>query len=200
VSLEGEDVEVTNKLSITFDEPMDHASVEGAITISPEVEIINYSWVGNTLTITFESDLEYGADYTVTIGTGAQDEAGNALEGPHSWDFSTKEKEEEAAFPLWLALLIVIIVIVILLVLFLMKGKKKPEELPEEKAAEEIGLGAEEEIGEEAEKVEGEVPGEEAKEELGEEAVEKEVEKPEGELEEKLEDIAEEEKKESEEL
>jgi hypothetical protein len=194
VSLTGTKVEVTNKLSITFDEPMDHASVENAITISPEIEIINYSWVGNTLTITFGSNLKYGTEYTVTIGTGAEDEAGNAIDEPYTWQFTTKEKEEEAGFPVWMIALIVIIIIVILLILFLMKGKRKPEGLPEEKAAEaEIEGKPEEELVEEAGITEGEGLEEKAEEEIGAETGEGEVEKP-------LEEMAEEEKKELEEL
>jgi len=185
VSLEGDDVEVTDSLTITFSEAMDHDSVEDAIIISPEVEILNFTWVGNALTITFTSDLEPGTEYNVTIGTGAEDLAGNALDEPHTWQFTTKEEEE--GFPvLALLLIILVIIIVIILLLFLMR-KRKPEELPPGALPEEIereGEGLEEkpaeELGEEAGEMEG--IGEEPMEELGEAGEEK----PEGEIEEKI--------------
>ncbi len=136
VSLEGKEVEVTNTLRITFDEPMNKSSVEAAISISPDIEVLNYTWEGNTLIITFASDLKAGTDYTVTVGTGASDEAGNALEEPYIWTFTTKEKAAEGISPV-LFILPIIIIIIILLLLFMMKKKGKPEELPEEGEAEE---------------------------------------------------------------
>ncbi|UCE37914.1 MAG: Ig-like domain-containing protein [Thermoplasmata archaeon] len=161
--VDGAVIDVTKTIIITFSEAMNKSSVEAAISISPDATISDFSWEGNTLTITLESDLEAGKDYTVTIGTGAKDAAGNALEEPYTWQFTTekageKEPEEDTS---WLfILLIVIVIIVILLLLFLMK-KKKPEE--EERPPEGLGEGAvEEEMPEETPEGEGaEVEGEE---------------------------------------
>jgi hypothetical protein len=134
VSLSGEDVKVTNKIVITFSEAMNHTSVEDAISISPSVEILDYSWNGDKLTISFATDLEPGTDYTVTVGTEAEDEAGNTLAEPYTEQFSTEKKsssdEPSSVFPI--LLIIIIVVVVLLLLLFLMKNRKEPEDTPRE--------------------------------------------------------------------
>jgi len=191
--LTGTDVEVTEILTITFSEPMNHTSVENSIIIFPDISILNYSWDGNTLTITFSSDLSHDTEYTVSIGTGAEDPAGNALETPYSWQFTTKAKPEEG-FPLvWLIILLVIIVIIVLLLAWLLMRRKpqeheeaeleEGEEMPppppkkamiaelleegEEEAGEEVPLPPKkatiEELSEEEEEVEKEVPPPKAK-------------------------------------
>jgi len=188
VSVTGTDVDVSTTLSITFNEPMDHTSVENSVTISPFITISDYSWVGNTLTITFESDFEYDTQYTVMVGPGAMDLAGNAIEDPHSWSFTTiKAKLEDDGFLVnyWWIILVIIIVIVILLVLMLMRGRAEEEELPAPIAEieEEEGEEPMEEV-EEGEEVEE--PVEEAEEPL-EEA--EEIEEPVEEAEEPLEEV-----------
>ncbi len=130
-TLTGTDVEVTEALTITFSERMNHTSVENSIIIFPDVSILNYSWDGNTLTITFSSDLSYGTEYNVIIGTGATDLAGNALEELYSWSFSTKAKPEEGFSLLWLIILLIIIVIIVLLLVWILM-RHKSEELEEE--------------------------------------------------------------------
>jgi uncharacterized membrane protein/bacillopeptidase F (M6 metalloprotease family) len=133
VSLSGEDVKVTNKVVITFSEAMNHTSVEDAISISPSVEILDYSWNGNKLTVSFATDLEPGTDYTVTVGTDAQDEAGNTIEEPYTEQFTTEKKaspeEPSSLFPI--LLLIIIVVVVLLVFLFLMKNRKEPQDTPQ---------------------------------------------------------------------
>jgi hypothetical protein len=130
VSHTGDDVEVSNTLTITFSEPMNHTKVEEAITISGGVTIQGFSWVGNRLTITFTSELEPDTQYTATIGKGAEDEAGNELDDPYTWTFTTKEEKEEPTEGSFLWIIILIIVIVVVLLLVLMMKKKKPEESP----------------------------------------------------------------------
>ena len=127
VSHTGEDAKVTNTMTITFSEPMNHSKVEDSISV-PGMEIQSFSWIGNRLTITFTTDLEAGEDYTVTIGTEAEDEAGNALDEPYTWTFTPKEEVEEPAANNFLWILLLIIVIIVVLVLVLLMKKKKPEE------------------------------------------------------------------------
>jgi hypothetical protein len=126
VSHTGEDAEVTNTMTITFSEPMNHSKVEDSISV-PGMEIQSFSWTGNRLTITFTEDLVAGEDYTVTIGTEAEDEAGNALDEPYSWSFTPKEKVEEPSANNLLFILLLIIVIAVVLILVLLMKKKKPE-------------------------------------------------------------------------
>lgn len=131
-SLIGKDVEVTNKLTITFSEPMDRTSVENSISVSPDMKISGFQWDGNNLTITFSSYLKPDTEYTVNIGTGAKDSSGNALEEPHVVDFSTKSKPDDGFIAnYWWIILIAAIAIVALLTMLLKRGKSE-EELPRE--------------------------------------------------------------------
>jgi len=84
----GTDVPVTSVITVTFDESMDTASVEGAFSTSPSVTGTS-GWSGNTMTFTPDADLAYSATYEVTIGTGAEDLAGNPLAAAYIWDFTT---------------------------------------------------------------------------------------------------------------
>ncbi|UCE73404.1 MAG: Ig-like domain-containing protein [Methanomassiliicoccales archaeon] len=169
VSLSGDEVEITKTLTITFDEPMNQTSVEESIFISPDAEIMDFSWEGNTLTITFTSDLEPDTEYSVTIGAGAKDAAGNPLDGPYSWEFTTKAekpKDDFLANYWWIFLVVVILVIIAFLAMTMLK-KRKPElqipdeeqPLAEEEPLEEPTQDIEEEYQEE---VQGEESGDES--------------------------------------
>jgi heme/copper-type cytochrome/quinol oxidase subunit 2 len=127
VSHRGDDAEITNKITITFSERMNHSEVEDAISISPGITIQSFSWLGNTLTITFSEDLKADTEYTVTIGTDAEDEAGNSLEDPYTWSFTPKEEEVEPESNMTMLLLLIIIIVVVLLLLLLMMKKRKSQ-------------------------------------------------------------------------
>jgi hypothetical protein len=157
VSHSGDDAEVTNKITITFSEAMNHSKVEDAISISPGMQIQSFSWLGNTLTITFTEDLEADTNYTATIGTGAEDEAGNPLEAPYSWNFTPKEKEVEPSSDMTMWLILIIIIVVVVLLLLMMMKKRKAEQMPSEESEDipEEGFGGDEDISDE-ESLEGE--------------------------------------------
>ncbi|MBT9140437.1 MAG: hypothetical protein DDT30_01014 [Dehalococcoidia bacterium] len=82
-------VPVDTNVVVRFNEAMDTASVQGAFTISPVVTGV-FSWQANAI-MTFNPDanLAAGTLYTVTIGTGAKDVAGNHLTAAHTWSFTT---------------------------------------------------------------------------------------------------------------
>ncbi len=84
------DIAITSTASLTFSEGMDTTSTEGAFSIVPSVAG-TFGWnTGNTvLTFTPSSDLAYSTTYTVTVGTGAQDAAGNPLASAASFGFTT---------------------------------------------------------------------------------------------------------------
>jgi len=84
----GAGVPVSNVINVTFDEAMNPASVKDAFSIDPDVAG-SFSWVGTTMTFNPDT-LAYGTTYTVTIGTGATDLAGNPLGGAFNWDFTTE--------------------------------------------------------------------------------------------------------------
>jgi parallel beta-helix repeat protein len=88
----GSNVPVNTPITITFSETMEHESVESAFSTSPST-VGRYSWSGNTMTYTPNSNLEINTMYTVTVGTDAKDLAGNNLQSPYSWQFTTTSLE-----------------------------------------------------------------------------------------------------------
>jgi parallel beta-helix repeat protein len=127
------DVGLETEIVVEFSEPMNTESVENAISIMPNSDY-SFSWSNEdkTLTITFSESLDYMTLYQISIGTSAEDLAGNGLEEPYEFVFTTKEKpKEEKDFPiiyLLLTLLLTIIVAVIIVWLILTKKKKRPQE------------------------------------------------------------------------
>ena len=81
-------VEVNTDITVTFSEGMDQASVQSAFSTSPSIEG-TFSWSGSTLTFTPLSGLGSLVNYTLTIGSGAADLAGNSLSTPYTWSFTT---------------------------------------------------------------------------------------------------------------
>ncbi len=77
-----------------FSESMNEESVEDAVTTSPSFGYFD-SWNGDTLFITPTQLLEAGAPYTITIGTGAKDLAGNSLESAFQLAFTTTSEEDQ---------------------------------------------------------------------------------------------------------
>jgi len=82
------DIPVVTNIQIEFSEPMNAASVEAAVTISPDIANKAFDWAGTTLTITGD-DMASLLAYTVTVGTGATDANDIALESEYSFGFTT---------------------------------------------------------------------------------------------------------------
>ncbi|MBU4143590.1 MAG: right-handed parallel beta-helix repeat-containing protein [Candidatus Thermoplasmatota archaeon] len=83
------DVPRNTTISVTFSEPMDHASVEAAFTINPSVSG-NFTWVGNTMTFHPNTDLAPTTIYNVSVNMNAMDLAGNHL-ADYFWSFTTEQ-------------------------------------------------------------------------------------------------------------
>jgi hypothetical protein len=66
-------------IAITFSTLMDTASVEHALEVIPRTDV-DLQWAGETVTIVPRQPLEPDQDYLVTIGTGATDLGGTALD------------------------------------------------------------------------------------------------------------------------
>jgi hypothetical protein len=83
-------VDVNTSPSLTFSEPMDTVAVRNAFSISPNVAG-TLLWDETKKLMTFDptSPLAFSATYTVTLGTGAADIAGNTLGAAYSFTFST---------------------------------------------------------------------------------------------------------------
>lgn len=83
------DVAVNSIVTATFSETLNAATITGAtFTLSGGVTgVVTYT--GTTATFTPSADLAYNTTYTATITTGIQDAAGNAMNSPYSWTFTT---------------------------------------------------------------------------------------------------------------
>lgn len=83
-------VAVSSTISVTFSEPMSKSATQSAFQISP-AKSGSFSWngAGTVMTFTPISALTSSQNYTVTIGTGATDLAGNPLQSAHNWTFTT---------------------------------------------------------------------------------------------------------------
>ncbi|MDY6866191.1 MAG: Ig-like domain-containing protein [Halobacteriota archaeon] len=75
----GTDVSISSDISVNFSEAMNTTSAEDAFGILPSVSG-SFGWNGNEMTFDPTSDLSNEQNYTVTIGTSAEDLAGNNLE------------------------------------------------------------------------------------------------------------------------
>ncbi len=71
----------TTGIEVTFDEPVNHPSAERAFEIEPPVEG-TFSWAGPTLLFTPSQPLPLETSFTVRIGAGVRDLAGNEVDEP----------------------------------------------------------------------------------------------------------------------
>jgi hypothetical protein len=92
-SSEATSISVSSDITITFSESMDSSTINtsnitlklmGTVGISGTV-----SYNNNVATFNPSSDLNHNHTYTVTVGTGVKDSAGNALGSSSSWRFTT---------------------------------------------------------------------------------------------------------------
>ena len=87
------DVATNAKVSITFSEPMNQASAQGAFSLirtsDSSAVAGSFSWSGNTMTFTPSSALAALTQYTATETTAANDGSGNALAAGQTWSFTT---------------------------------------------------------------------------------------------------------------
>jgi hypothetical protein len=86
------DVPVSQNISVTFDEAMNASTIsESTVTLwrgtTPVAGSVSYA--GTTATFAQSVNLAPNTVYTVSISTGAQDLAGNALAGDYIWSFTT---------------------------------------------------------------------------------------------------------------
>jgi len=73
---------------VTFTEAVNQSVAQAAFSIQPSVAG-TFQWQGNVLVFTPASDLATGTRFTVTIGSGVTDVAGNPLEGGRTFSFTT---------------------------------------------------------------------------------------------------------------
>ncbi|MFQ6616537.1 MAG: family 10 glycosylhydrolase [Fidelibacterota bacterium] len=100
---EGDTVSVNTQIIISFSKTMDISTVPGALSVTPAVGIEQAVWSTDyrTLTVQFDTLLDYATSYTFTVGASAQDVNGSAMDGngdgvggdPHELHFVTEEED-----------------------------------------------------------------------------------------------------------
>ncbi|HFE39400.1 MAG TPA: hypothetical protein ENK06_13480, partial [Gammaproteobacteria bacterium] len=82
------EITLIQPISIAFDEAMNQSVTENAFNISPGIDG-QFEWSGNTLTFRAADDFIEQQKYTVTVSASATDLAGNLLQTPYVFDFTT---------------------------------------------------------------------------------------------------------------
>lgn len=84
------DVSLNTSITLSFSEPMDKVATQGALSISPAVDCA-FTWNADADVLECKPKEALTADtaYTATLGIGATDEAGNALDEAVSFVFTT---------------------------------------------------------------------------------------------------------------
>lgn len=98
-------VALNQQIVTTFSEAMDPATINAAnvklavrVTKKTQAAVAGtVSYVGNVATFTPSAALRPNTKYTMTIGTGAKDLAGNALTGSFTWSFRTGDAPDVTA-------------------------------------------------------------------------------------------------------
>jgi hypothetical protein len=87
---DAQDVPLAAPIVLEFSTLMDTASVEEALTITPEVTL-TANWSGEVLTLTPEDRLAEGTQYTLEVGVEARDSAGTPLRAAFTLTFRAAE-------------------------------------------------------------------------------------------------------------
>ncbi len=84
------DIAINTTISISFSKAMNRTATETAFSSSPAIDC-EFSWniFDTTLSCKPNNPLSSNTTYSITLGTGAQDTAGNPLGSPYSFSFTT---------------------------------------------------------------------------------------------------------------
>ena len=89
---------------LEFSEPVNRASVEAALFLSPDPrQRLRYRWRGNTLELIYLDELDANRTYVITIGSQAKDIRGNPAEQPQTIAFSTGDRIDRGRMEGWVA-------------------------------------------------------------------------------------------------
>jgi hypothetical protein len=86
----GDKVPPGKPVVIAFSEPMDRASVEASLTVSPPLAgPLKVWWEDNTVHVRGHRAMEHGTTYTVTLDGDVRDAQGETMGADHAWSFTT---------------------------------------------------------------------------------------------------------------
>jgi hypothetical protein len=83
------------QVRVTFSEPMDQAATQAAFGIEPAAPG-EFTWQGSSLFWRPDTNLARRSSWVITVGTDARDRAGNRLESPLSFTFTTGDSTTAA--------------------------------------------------------------------------------------------------------
>ncbi len=86
---------------VMFSEAMDQSATEAAFQLAPTTTG-SFSWSNNNLMFTPDNPLVANTQYSVTIGTGAKDLAGNHLAGEVQTSFMTGDSSSPGLVEVWM--------------------------------------------------------------------------------------------------
>ena len=124
----------TSTVGVSFTAPMDRASVNASLAISPGLEY-HVVWLNDThLSIVLDAPLQNATTYTLTISRTARDQEGLSLSSPLSYQFSTPPSGPTETPPppwtpwvLWAALAVGIVMAALAAGFYLRRFRKPPK-------------------------------------------------------------------------
>lgn len=118
-------VALNGVITIAFSETMNPLTMTNTVITLAQGEtvidgIVSYS--GTTAIFSPNGNMVADTEYNVTVTTGAEDLAGNALTADYIWSFTTTASSEDAGIPLWVYGVIALVIIgAVIGVIFLRK-------------------------------------------------------------------------------
>ena len=99
-TIDAVDVSASADIALAFSAAMYQPDTQAAFSISPQVAG-SFAWNFDSTELTFTPETPLAADttYTVTLGAGATDIAGNPLAVPYSWSFAVVNDQAAPAAP-----------------------------------------------------------------------------------------------------
>ena len=139
-------VKTTITIIIQFSESMNRTTVEQGIGISPWIEIEEFKWANDNMTlyIYFTSDLSRGAKYEVSVNYRAKDVSGNPMGFAYTWYFETESAAVSDFSWIWLPVGLILLALLVFILLLFARKKMPREELEPIQYLEEDELVAEE--------------------------------------------------------
>ncbi|HSJ56604.1 MAG TPA: Ig-like domain-containing protein, partial [Anaerolineae bacterium] len=93
-----EGVPLDSTILIPFTRPMDRASVEAGLILTPALDAV-YTWDGDTLAVTPRGGLAASTHYTLSVASTVRDASGAPLGRVHSWNLNTEPLLLDARVP-----------------------------------------------------------------------------------------------------
>lgn len=89
---DGQEISIYGKFGLTFNQPMDTASVEERFSLQPSLAG-DFTWEGNALWFVPQAPLDPAQVYQASISSGVKAKNGRALRGTITWQIAVREPE-----------------------------------------------------------------------------------------------------------